>query len=106
MLLRVLYRIVVHPLRKKSPVIRKAQLLEKPIYLEKHEPRGSNDPFLFEDGRVWEDLPEVAVRRHLPAAVHLLEGLGVAAVLGVARGRGAPALCGRLEELLAEAVVQ
>ena len=86
---------------KKSPV-----LLEKPIYLEKHEPRGSNDPFLFEDGRVWEDLPEVAVRRHLPAAVHLLEGLGVAAVLGVARGRGAPALCGRLEELLAEAVVQ
>ena len=46
------------------------------------------------------------MRRHLPAAVHLLEGLGVAAVLGVARGRGAPALRGRLEELLAEEVVE
>ena len=60
---------------------------------------------LFEDGRVWEDLPEIAVRRHLPSAVHLLERLCVAAVLRVTGGRGAPALRGRLEELLAEEVV-
>ena len=43
---------------------------------------------LFEDGRVWEDLPEIAVRRHLPPAVHLLERLCVAAVLRVTGGRG------------------
>ena len=60
---------------------------------------------LFEDRRVWEDLPEIAVRRHLPPAVHFLERLCVAAVLRVTGGRGAPALRGRLEELLAEKVV-
>ena len=56
---------------------------------------------LFEDWFVWEDLQQVAVGRHLPAAVHLLERLGVAAVLGVSRGRRAPALRGSLEELRA-----